>query len=579
MHPEDSEGEGSPGSNSTRSASSQSETSESANEDYFRPYGSPFIFQDDSEDEENRNPDDVDVYSGISLDTDDDEVDVDDDSDSDSDSDADSDSDDEGRWGDSDDDEDLQSDSDDDGEDGEDGEDDEDHHRGWIRENVYSDNEYDDAELAWNDSDLDEDSLSWIDLSSPSEYLKYDPTPETSYPKPDWITVKELSQRKIGFSSTRQPTKRSNIYWFGRYVYNSLWMVQRLEMSRRLKHHSGCVNCLDFSSKGNLLCSGSDDGLVCVWDWNRSNQTNKGLNHIIRVNQPGNNIFDLKFCNSDNNIVTASRDGTVSLVAIEQSSSERLFKQPCEIRELSFITPQTLVTCGTNGKVNFIDLRIKSPEELFTVKRPNKSKKQKRIPLNTIQTNPLKREQIAVAGDSPYVFLYDLRLVSRNTQRHRPTHCFDEFAKTNQLVTSTAFNFLGDKLLISYNDGDLYVLETNAMTKPTHSFTGHRNSETIKKSCWFGDNFVLSGSDDQRIYGFDLESEHIVCFLHGDTKGAVNCLSVHPDIPVLASSGLDNDVKIFEPIAKDWPQCLHKIKPSICKNIMRRRKIRRNNGF
>lgn len=32
-----------------------------------------------------------------------------------------------------------------------------------------------------------------------------------------------------------------------------------------------------------------------------------------------------------------------------------------------------------------------------------------------------------------------------------------------------------------------------------------------------------------------------------DVKGAVNCIEPHPNFPVLATSGLDSDIKIWMP--------------------------------
>lgn len=36
---------------------------------------------------------------------------------------------------------------------------------------------------------------------------------------------------------------------------------------------SGCVNCLNFNSTGNLLCSGSDDRQIKIWDWQKLKST------------------------------------------------------------------------------------------------------------------------------------------------------------------------------------------------------------------------------------------------------------------------------------------------------------------
>ena len=50
-------------------------------------------------------------------------------------------------------------------------------------------------------------------------------------------------------------------------------------------------------------------------------------------------------------------------------------------------------------------------------------------------------------------------------------------------------------------------------------YQGHRNSRTVKGCSWFGDDFVISGSDDGYIYGWDRESQHIVMSSQFDENG------------------------------------------------------------
>ena len=255
------------------------------------------------------------------------------------------------------------------------------------------------------------------------------------------------------------------------------------------------------------------------------------------------------------------------LINIETGLIELLLLEPGEIGKLAFVTPQTVVTCGSSATVNLIDLRTKKPTRLFVVRKP---KNNRRCGLHTINSHPIDNHKIVVAGDSPLVFLYDLR---RNSEC--PTHYLNnEHENSYSLITSTAFNSTGNKLLVSYNDGDLHLCQTDTW-EFVHTYKGHRNFRTIKGCAWFGENFVLSGSDDGYVYGWDVESEHIVYFQKGNvTRGAVNTFSVHPSLPILASSGYDHNVKIWEPEATEWPQTMKNIKPIICVNTMRRLKWR-----
>ena len=78
-------------------------------------------------------------------------------------------------------------------------------------------------------------------------------------------------------------------------------------------------------------------------------------------------------------------------------------------------------------------------------------------------------------------------------------------------------------------------------------FTGHRNARTmIKEATWWGNNFVLSGSDCGHIFGWERSSGKLVLLLEAD-RHVVNCIQPHPNEPLIASSGIDYDVKLWAP--------------------------------
>lgn len=61
---------------------------------------------------------------------------------------------------------------------------------------------------------------------------------------------------------------------------------------------------------------------------------------------------------------------------------------------------------------------------------------------------------------------------------------------------------------------------------------------------------MVSGSDCGHIFLWEKSSCQIIQFMEGDKGGVVNCLEPHPHLPVLATSGLDHDVKIWAPTAE-----------------------------
>lgn len=80
------------------------------------------------------------------------------------------------------------------------------------------------------------------------------------------------------------------------------------------------------------------------------------------------------------------------------------------------------------------------------------------------------------------------------------------------------------------------------------AYTGHINRSTVKSVNFFGphDEFVVSGSDCGNIFIWDTRTARLVTRFHGD-EAVVNCITGHPYDLVLASSGIENDVKLFRP--------------------------------
>ncbi|XP_078795247.1 DDB1- and CUL4-associated factor 6 isoform X12 [Oryzias latipes] len=92
--------------------------------------------------------------------------------------------------------------------------------------------------------------------------------------------------------------------------------------------------------------------------------------------------------------------------------------------------------------------------------------------------------------------------------------------------------------------------ETQNIRRPSVKmvYKGHRNSRTmIKESCFWGNNFVMSGSDCGHIFIWDRHTAEHLMLLEADNH-VVNCLQPHPYDPILASSGIDYDIKIWSPL-------------------------------
>jgi len=84
-------------------------------------------------------------------------------------------------------------------------------------------------------------------------------------------------------------------------------------------------------------------------------------------------------------------------------------------------------------------------------------------------------------------------------------------------------------------------------------YKGHFSSKTIKGVNFYGPNseFIISGSDDKRVYIWDKESTKLLTVLEGH-RSIVNCTVGNPTQPMIASSGIDSVIKLWQN-SDDYP--------------------------
>ncbi|XP_062611161.1 DDB1- and CUL4-associated factor 6-like [Saccostrea cucullata] len=113
-------------------------------------------------------------------------------------------------------------------------------------------------------------------------------------------------------------------------------------------------------------------------------------------------------------------------------------------------------------------------------------------------------------------------------------------------------------------------IEMKSIHQPLHKikFKGHRNARTmIKEANFWGDQFVMSGSDCGHIFIWDRYTAKLTMLLEAD-RHVVNCLQPHPYDPILASSGIDYDIKLWMPLEEN-----PKFEEEVAAEIMRRNEV------
>jgi len=378
------------------------------------------------------------------------------------------------------------------------------------------------------------------------------PTPKALLkckPKHKWFAVREIIGRETGWGGRWQGPER-----FQHRYYGSLHAVQRLELMYKLDEHRGCVNSLHFNRSGELLASASDDKRVVLWDW--------AADRSILSFDSGHtgNVFQAKFLplSGDRHIVTCARDGQVRLSVLSGvgvCKGTRLLAQHRRTTHKVAIhhdTPHVFLSAGEDALVMSLDVRTNKASKLLFVKEGTN-----KVGLYSIHSNPVCSHEFIVTGEDQFIRLYDKRKVSEGVTLNKfcPVHLLkpDVFLH----VTCAVFNYNGTEVIGSYNDDDIYLFDTRLPpgTDYQHKYEGHRNSITVKGVNFFGprSEFIVSGSDCGNIFFWDKSTEAIVQWMRGDEEGVVNCLEPHPRVPIIATSGLDNDIKIWVPSCEQEP--------------------------
>ena len=134
------------------------------------------------------------------------------------------------------------------------------------------------------------------------------------------------------------------------------------------------------------------------------------------------------------------------------------------------------------------------------------------------------------------------------------------------------------------------MLKSKPSVRLVQTFSGHRNARTLIKECGFwGNKYVMSGSDCGHVFFWDKASADIVNVVEAD-KHVVNCVQENPNFPgeiptvynfllkkikliqffgkktVLATSGIDYDIKIWQPTAENFVQDMERIEKVTSRN-------------
>lgn len=204
-------------------------------------------------------------------------------------------------------------------------------------------------------------------------------------------------------------------------------LVKRLGLEYELEGHQGCVNCLQWSSDGRRLASGSDDTTVLIWDPFRHR-----LLTMVHTPHIG-NIFSVKFLGSDDSLIaTGAGDCRVIVQSVEQGVSHQTPHLDCgchvgRVKRLATSPDEPLLFWSASEDGLVIQYDMREPHECI-------SKSKVFIDLSytsevkCIAVNPVRPYLIAIGANDCFIRLFDRRMVKTTT--YKDNHTFDPRKRT-----------------------------------------------------------------------------------------------------------------------------------------------------
>jgi len=296
------------------------------------------------------------------------------------------------------------------------------------------------------------------------------------------------------------------------------------------------------------------------------------------------NIFCARFL-TDRSAVSSSRDTQIRVVDLERATATRVFadhRKAVQKLTTDSSCPSVFRSCAEDGTCREYDLRESASSGTKLVAWDAQ--------MFSMASTAARPELFVIGGEQDAVCLYDRRkLGTRKDPMHvRPLAQFafgrPPRLRQRQVVTGVDMSRDGRRIVGSYMSGPLCIFDVSeldeatpvqfpfapakrtasealespprrdtansgaSMHQPAMTCVGHINTRTIKEGRFVGmnDQYVASGSDNRSLIIWNRQGSIVFAGSEADCM-TVNCISQSPICPDIATSGLDNDVKVWRP--------------------------------
>ena len=295
----------------------------------------------------------------------------------------------------------------------------------------------------------------------------------------------------------------------------------------QLTGHDAEVNACKFSPTGQSLASGSFDRSILLWSvYGECENFNVLKGHSGA-------ITDLHFCSDGSRLLSCSVDRSLALWDAE--IGERIKKLKGHTSFVNSCSPcrrgPLLLASGSDDGT----VRVWDPRQRGAAKSYN----------STYQVTAVAfgdgGDQVFAGGIDNQVHVWDLR---RDALLYKLSGHTDS-------ITGASLSPDGGRLLTNSMDNTLRVWDVRPFVsgpREVRQLIGvqHTFEKKLLRCCWTPDGAkVASGSGDQCVYVWNVESGHILYKLPGHT-GSVNDVDFHPHEPILLSCSSDKTIFVGE---------------------------------
>ncbi|KAJ6155815.1 hypothetical protein N7470_006381 [Penicillium chermesinum] len=297
-----------------------------------------------------------------------------------------------------------------------------------------------------------------------------------------------------------------------------------LEVSVNLTEHTDEVWYCGFSHDGSKLVTAGSDRMVLIYD-----TTDFTVIHRLMDHDSG--VAFVSWSPDDTKLITCSQDKKARLWNVE--TGHRLLTIDHHSQ------PVTAAGWAPDGE-SFVTSSFDHQSQIchWSIRGSSIHMWKSNFRVQDCAISPDGRRLVA-ADTEAKIHVFDFRTYEED-------YCLSLDSNPTSVTISRDSKYMLVSLKgATHGEIQLIDLDTTAVVR---TFKGHKQGEYVLRSTFGGanENFVVSGSDDSKVYIWHKENTELVEALEGHTKGCVNFVSWNPADPTMfASAGDDRVVRIW----------------------------------